>query len=70
MPTNPLKSVDYKGRFKSMGWNEFDLLAAKRLWAAAFRLRLQPYESVIWDIETLHFTSPEHPSSISFLGTT
>ena len=53
-----------------MGWNEFDLLAAKRLWAAAFRLRLQPYESVIWDIETLHFTSPEHPSSISFLGTT
>ena len=32
--------------------------------------RLQPYESVIWDIETLHFTTPVDPSSIAFLGTT
>jgi len=54
----------------SLGIFELALFAPPRFRVAPSRCRLQPYESVIWDIETLHFTTPEHPTSISFLGTT
>jgi hypothetical protein len=35
-----------------------------------FPRNLLPYDSLIWDIETLHFTPPGHPTSIHLLGIT
>jgi len=49
--------------------SKFQLRRKERASAAVFHQSLQPYESVIWAIKTLHFTPPQHPSSISILGT-
>ena len=49
---------------------EFDFLSRNVFPPPLSTARYQPYESVIWGIETLHFTTPEHPTSISSLGTT
>jgi hypothetical protein len=35
-----------------------------------FNHEIWPYESIIGDIETLHFTTSAHTTSIRFLGTT
>jgi hypothetical protein len=68
--TNTCKSTNYKDCFIGRGKYEIALFTPKPLRATALRHRLQPYESVIWAIETLHFTSPLEPTSISLLGTT
>ena len=39
-------------------------------WSGPRERRLQPYDSLIWDIETLHFTTPAMATSICVLGTT
>jgi hypothetical protein len=66
----PCESMNYKDSLLCPGICQFHLLASKRLMFFCFHGVIQPYESVIWDIETLHFTTSERPTSIWPLGTT
>lgn len=66
---SPSESMDYKNWRIDQSNYEFDYPSSGIFAPASLYCKLQPYESVIGDIETLHFTTRGHTTSITFLGT-